>query len=467
MKKKKFLSGLFAVMSVMALGTSTLYAAEDTVDLDNSNPAAQQGTTIDLNIESEATVKIPKNISFNINAGNNDARFNETTNCYEYYMTVSASGNVMDAESVFIDLEESSLIFVNKNNPNDYIMGDIFYHNVEDDSSYDLNNLEGVWNKTLLEDIEETNRQKTLVITIPSEVVIASGQYQATVNFNVNKGTEPSAIGSWSTIYKYRLVGNGDAVILGFADSVDDAKKQELETLIIPKKIKTSAGVYAPVVGVEAGAFKDNTYVKTLKIPADCALSVTTSAGDGSTSITTDRVYVFGANSSWGSTGFVQRDMGAYYQGYKSTISDTGTTYEWRDPIYPKSTKNNALGSFMGCTNLDKVYLTGNINTIGKNTFKNCTNLKSIEIPASCKWVGAGAFIGCPNLNIVAKGNTTKYATFVEYITNSYDYEPSISVAYNCLCTVDESYINPTTNILDSALTGIVFDSGISRRCTA
>ena len=471
--KRKFLSMLLAGISVMTLSTSTLFAAEDTVDLNNTTPAVQQGTTIDLNIESEATVKIPKNISFNINAGDNNARFNETTNCYEYYMTVSASGNVMDAESVFVDLEESNLIFINRNNPNDYFTGDIFYHNEEDDSSYDLNNLEGVWNKTLLEDVEETNRQKTLVIAIPSEVVIASGQYQATVNFNVNKGTEPSALGSWSTLYNYRLVGNGDAVILGFNNDVTEEEIAAIETLVIPKKIKTAAGVYAPVVGVEAGAFKDNTYVKTLKIPADCALSVVTSAGDGSTKYTSASqsdggTFVWTSESStYVSSSYKASSSNVievYNEGFQSTIGEGTTTYEWRDTVYPTTNKTNALGAFEGCGNLSKIYLIGNIDMIGRNTFKNCTNISTIEIPNSCQYIGAGAFIGCPSLNIIVKSNTIKFPTTYHRLTTHNGFDIESEPKY---CSIYKAGYDLTTNLFDSALTGIVFDSGISRSCTA
>lgn len=458
--KKKFLKTMLAA-STLLLSSVPVFAADD-INLDNNSPSTSQGTVIDLNIESEATVKIPKNVSFNINAQNNNAKFNEATNCYEYYITISASGNVMDAESVFVGIDDASLVFTNKTNPNDYFTGDIFYHNEADDSSYDLTNVEGVWDKTVLEDTVEANRQKTLVVAVPSDVVVSSGNYQTTVNFNINKGIESSALSSWSTMYKYELVGNGDAVILGFADNVEQSEITSMETMVIPKKIKTSSGVYAPVVGIEAGAFKDNTHIKTLKIPADCALSVYTSGGDGDTTGDCD-VWTSKADVSrptWGSP-YVSSGLTAYTNSYKATPSADGTTtYTWRERVYADMTK--AVGAFEGCTNLEKVIISGNVNQISRNTFKGCTKLASIGIPESCTWVGAGAFIGCPNLNVTAT-DKTKFAKFIHYtVANS----GTVSSPSNPIfaSTSETKYdTDYTTNILDSKLTGIVFDTGIHK----
>ena len=464
--KTKTLALATAIAAFIGCNPITTFCADDTT-LNNDIPASNQETNINLSIVSEATVSIPKNISFNINADTNSATFNETTNCYEYYVTVSAAGDVMSAESVFIGLDESTVIFVDKDNPSNYFCGDIFYHNVENDSSYDATNLEESWSKDLLANEDSAVREKTLVITVPAEVVVASGNYSASVNFGFSKGVESSAFGNWATTFSYKLVGNGDAVITGYAENVTQEMIDSYETLVIPKKIKTASGVMAKVVGVEAGAFKNNTQIKTLKVSADCALSVVTSAGDGDISIynSTSPNYIVGSLTSWNNNGSAYRGLNGYKQGFKSTISDAGTTYIWRDTVYPAATRYNAEGSFVGCTNLSKVYLIGNIEMIGRNTFKNCTKLSTIEIPASCKWVGAGAFIGCPNLNITAKGNTTKYPTFVEYIATKWGDAATISVAY--VHPYSEAEANTTTNILNSALTGIVFDSGVSKKCTA
>lgn len=459
MKKKLFKTMLAA--STLLLSSVPVFAADD-INLDNNIPSTSQGTVIDLNIESEATVKIPKNVAFNINAQNNNAKFNEATNCYEYYITISASGNVMDAESVFVGIDDASLVFTNKTNPNDYFTGDIFYHNEADDSSYDLTNVEGVWGKTLLEDATETNRQKTLVVAVPAEAITSSGNYQTTVNFNVNKGIESSALSSWSTMYKYKLVGNGDAVILGFADNVEQSEITSMETMVIPKKIKTSSGVYAPVVGVEAGAFKDNTHIKTLKIPADCALSVYTSGGDGNATsvlpVWTSKAEI--VRPSFG-TPYVRNSLTAYTNSYKSTISADGTTYSWRELIDFASNKNSSVGAFEGCTNLEKVIISGKVSQISRNTFKGCTKLASIGIPESCKWVGAGAFIGCPNLNVTAT-DKTKFAKWVHYITaeNGGTLSSGTTFAATSETTYETDY---TTNILDAKLTGVVFESGIHK----
>ncbi len=467
--KKKFLKTMLAA-STLLLSSVPVFAADD-INLDNNSPSTSQGTVIDLNIESEATVKIPKNVSFNINAQNNNAKFNETTNCYEYYITVSASGDVLDSESVFVGIDDASLVFTNKSNPSDYFTGDIFYHNEADGSSYDTSNVEGVWDKTVLEDTVEANRQKTLVVAVPSDVVVSSGNYQTTVNFNINKGIESSALSSWSTMYKYKLVGNGDAVILGFADNVEQSEITSMETMVIPKKIKTSSGVYAPVVGIEAGAFKGNTHIKTLKIPADCALSVYTSGGDGDAYADFDGntrcdFAVWTRNSRRESSTFgdpsVSKRLDSYINSYKSTAGADGTTYLWRELVDTASNKNSSVGAFEGCTNLEKVIISGSVSQISRNTFKGCTKLASIGIPASCKWVGAGAFIGCPNLNVTAT-DKTKFATWIHYITTS-TASPATTSAAIFASTLETMYdTDYTTDILDKNLTGIVFDSGVHK----
>lgn len=451
--KKKFFKTMLAA-STLLLSSVPVFAADD-INLNNDSPSTSQGTVIDLNIESEATVKIPKNVAFNINAQNNNAKFNETTNCYEYYITVSASGNVLDSESVFVGIDDASLVFTNKTNPSDYFTGDIFYHNEADGASYDTSNLEGVWSKTVLEDTVEANRQKQLVVAVPSDVVLNSGYYQTTVNFNVNKGVESSALSSWSTMYKYKLVGNGDAVILGFADNAGQSEINSMETMVIPKKIKTASGVYASVVGIEAGAFKGNTHIKTLKIPADCALSVYTSGEEGD------------KTSGWSTaaSGNNSSHIASYANSYKATPNTNGTTtYIWREGT--SSTKIikdiKVVGAFEGCTNLEKVIISGNVSQISRNTFKNCTKLASIGIPASCKWVGVGAFIGCPSLNITATSNT-KFAKFVHFTAgsyNSYAETDKVFFASTSETTIKGDY---TTNIFDSELTGIVFDTGIHK----
>lgn len=451
--KKRFLTTMLAA-STLLLASVPVFAADD-INLTNDSPSTSQGTVIDLNIVSEATVKIPKNVTFNINADSNNAKFNKDTSCYEYYITVSASGDVLDSESVFVGIDDASLIFTNKSNPKDYFTGEIFYHNEADGASYDSSNTEGVWSKTVLEDTTETNRQKTLVVAVPSDVVVSSGNYQTTVNFNVNKGIESSALSSWSTIYKYKLVGNGDAVILGFADGTEQSEIDSMETMVIPKKIKTASGVYAPVVGVEAGAFKGNTHIKTLKIPADCALSVYTSGGEG------DKASGFGTAAS----GDNLSGIGSYKNSYKETPNTNGTTtYIWREGTSPTKVIKDikVVGAFEGCTNLEKVIISGNVSQISRNTFKGCTKLASIGIPASCKWVGVAAFIDCPNLNVTAT-DKTKFAKFVHFTAGS----------YNSYAKTDEVFFAPTsettkegdytTDILDKNLTGIVFDSGVHK----
>ena len=55
------------------------------------------------------------------------------------------------------------------------------------------------------------------------------------------------------------------------------------------------------------------------------------------------------------------------------------------------------VGTFSGCTNLEKVVL-NNVQIIGKDAFANCKSLKSIVLPKSLEKIGFSAFKGCSSL---------------------------------------------------------------------
>ena len=54
---------------------------------------------------------------------------------------------------------------------------------------------------------------------------------------------------------------------------------------------------------------------------------------------------------------------------------------------------------FEGCSNLSKISLSANLDTINKYTFRDCINLKSIQIPNSITTIKSYAFEGCVNLS--------------------------------------------------------------------
>ena len=53
---------------------------------------------------------------------------------------------------------------------------------------------------------------------------------------------------------------------------------------------------------------------------------------------------------------------------------------------------------FEGCTSLQNVSLSANLNKISHGMFKNCTSLQSITLPASIKNIESDAFVGCSSL---------------------------------------------------------------------
>ena len=76
--------------------------------------------------------------------------------------------------------------------------------------------------------------------------------------------------------------------------------------------------------------------------------------------------------------------------------------------------------AFQGCTSLTSVSLPNNITTIGKYTFYGCSSLSSIDLPESLISIGNYAFEGCYRLNL---GNSK----FPESLISIGDY-----AFYNC-----------------------------------
>ena len=70
---------------------------------------------------------------------------------------------------------------------------------------------------------------------------------------------------------------------------------------------------------------------------------------------------------------------------------------------------------FESCANLEKVKLSNNTKSIGKNAFYHCKNLKFLEIPPSVTYIGDGAFKHC-NKDFKVKCENDSYA--MEYCKN-------------------------------------------------
>ena len=71
--------------------------------------------------------------------------------------------------------------------------------------------------------------------------------------------------------------------------------------------------------------------------------------------------------------------------------------------IMPADVDQICCGAFRDCCKLEIVFVSENVNKIGKDTFSGCTDLSQIHIPDSVKKIaGKTVFKGCTNLTIYA-----------------------------------------------------------------
>ena len=72
----------------------------------------------------------------------------------------------------------------------------------------------------------------------------------------------------------------------------------------------------------------------------------------------------------------------------------------------PNSVKSIGIGSFVGCSSLTNIDLSGNITMIEGDAFSGCTGLTNIILPNNIMSIGVNAFRDCKNLtNIIIPGS--------------------------------------------------------------
>ena len=126
-------------------------------------------------------------------------------------------------------------------------------------------------------------------------------------------------------------------------------------------------------------------------------------------------------------------------------------------------------GTFSGCSSLESVTLSKNLERIDIFTFKNCTSLKKIVIPRSVKEVSDGAFSGCSSLKeiIVEEGNESYRSD------GGLLYSADGTILYECLETVEGTVtlLETTKKISGSAfsfnqkITKVILPSGFTDLC--
>ena len=80
-------------------------------------------------------------------------------------------------------------------------------------------------------------------------------------------------------------------------------------------------------------------------------------------------------------------------------------------------------GVFQGCTALERVRLSANLETVGRCTFEGCTALKEMALPDAVRWIHWDAFKGCTAIRRVSIPGTV-----VEIEPGAFDDCPNLTV---------------------------------------
>ena len=136
-----------------------------------------------------------------------------------------------------------------------------------------------------------------------------------------------------------------------------------------------------PVTSINAEAFKDNKYIKSVYMP-DSITSIGSSAFWGCSDLTnvtiSDSVASIGDN--------------AFYNCYNLTSI-----------TIPDSVTSIGNYAFDHCSNLTSVTIGNGVTSIGAGAFYTCTSLPLVTIPKSVTSIGGYAFEKCTNLTIYCK----------------------------------------------------------------
>lgn len=100
------------------------------------------------------------------------------------------------------------------------------------------------------------------------------------------------------------------------------------------------------------------------------------------------------------------------YKNVSMTVKDIMSYSFYENSYIKKATLNNKgiVGDycFYNCTNLNTIYLEGNLQAINNYAFSGCDNLNNIEIGGKLEIIGNNAFSDCNKLNKVILGNQLK-----------------------------------------------------------
>lgn len=182
-----------------------------------------------------------------------------------------------------------------------------------------------------------------------------------------------------------------------------------LDTIICYPSGREEEDIVIPdhVTVVAAGAYADNTHIKSLQVPENVTKIVST-AFTGCDSLTKLTI----ASPSIVETNYDRYVGNGFFTLFGSQVS--GTTLAECIIESPVSAIGKAC--FEYCGNLRKVTLPEGLKRIEEDAFLYCSKLQEINLPESMKFIGTEAFMACSQLNnIHLSDSLTSLGTYAFY----------------------------------------------------
>ena len=214
----------------------------------------------------------------------------------------------------------------------------------------------------------------------------------------------------------YEIVGSGEdayASVKEYALSEEDAKtvangnyKSLMVDLTINEYTAEDGTVY-PVKEVQASAFANKLVIKSVTFGENVE-TIGAACLAGCANLEKLSVYFVGTSADAVNDGKVLGSLfgtAAFDGGYSVTMSYNATgskSFYLPEKLKEVTVCGTALSDYaFYATNIEKVNLTGAVETIGKYAFYGMKNLTTYTVPASVKTIGNYAFADCANLTTV------------------------------------------------------------------
>ncbi|MBR1685767.1 MAG: leucine-rich repeat protein [Clostridia bacterium] len=267
--------------------------------------------------------------------------------------------------------------------------------------------------------ITESDSDVSFPITVTKDITLrASKRYIGTDHADTVIGVYPSTgiPSPVSDILLFNYSANEDGIVITGLSALGSVQT----SLSIPAQVNGM-----PVVSVKAGAFKGNTNLIYVRLPATVK-TIGSSAFEGCTAL---QVLDLAACSSLSSipSRFAYGDTALRYVSIANGMTEIEDyAFYGCTSLSGKAVINASVGygafynckgmtelelhymceyvdssAFSGCTALNETSIPESVMRIGSSAFKDCSVLISVEVPSSVTSIGGNAFSGCDNLESI------------------------------------------------------------------